>query len=65
MQRQLLVVMGPSGAGKSRIATSLAAAIIAPMFEGDDYHPASNRKKMAAGEALTDEDRSHLVNNRL
>ncbi|MEL7445346.1 MAG: gluconokinase, partial [Pseudomonadota bacterium] len=30
----------------------------APMFEGDDYHPASNREKMAAGEALTDKDRA-------
>ena len=28
------------------------------MLEGDDFHPAANRRKMASGAALSDEDRA-------
>ncbi len=53
----VLVVMGVSGSGKSTVAGALAHELKWDLQEGDDLHPASNVKKMAAGHALTDEDR--------
>ena len=50
-------IMGVSGCGKSTIGTMLAKALSLPFFDGDDFHPSQNVQKMAAGEALTDEDR--------
>ncbi len=52
-----LVVMGASGSGKSTVATALADATGWTFVEGDDLHPAENRRKMAAGTPLTDDDR--------
>jgi len=53
----ILVLMGPSGAGKSALGRALSADIGLPFLEGDDFHSAHNRARMAAGTALTDEDR--------
>jgi gluconokinase len=53
----IVVVMGVSGSGKSTLAARLAERTGWPFAEGDDYHPAANRAKMAAGIALNDEDR--------
>ncbi len=50
-------VMGVSGCGKSTIGALLADALSVPFFDGDDFHPAANVSKMAAGEPLTDVDR--------
>ena len=50
-------IMGVSGCGKSTIATRLAKELGIPFFDGDDFHPACNVSKMAAGEPLTDDDR--------
>ena len=50
-------VIGVSGTGKSTLAGRLAQALDAPFLEGDDFHPASNIKKMRRGEPLNDEDR--------
>lgn len=50
-------VMGVSGCGKSTIGALLAEALLVPFFDGDDFHPAANVSKMAAGAPLTDEDR--------
>src|SRR5204863_507757 len=62
---------GPSGAGHfakmvhngieygmmQALAEGLAKRLGWPLIEGDDYHPAANICKMAAGIPLTDEDR--------
>lgn len=51
------VVMGVAGCGKSTIARALAGATGGLFIEGDDFHPAANKEKMAAGIPLTDADR--------
>jgi len=53
----IVVVMGVSGSGKTTIAERLAAAEGWPLLEGDSFHPPANVAKMAAGTALTDDDR--------
>ncbi|HMI49437.1 MAG TPA: gluconokinase [Gemmatimonadaceae bacterium] len=58
MSRGLYVVMGVSGSGKTVIGTALARALGVEFVEGDDYHPADNVKRMAAGIPLTDDDRA-------
>jgi gluconokinase len=54
----LYVVMGVSGSGKTVIGLALARALGVEFVEGDDYHPAENVKRMAAGIALTVDDRA-------
>lgn len=53
----LVVVMGVSGSGKTSVGKALAARLGVAFIEGDSLHPAENIAKMAAGIALTDEDR--------
>ena len=53
----IVVLMGVSGAGKTTIGEALAQRLGWPLIEGDDYHPAANVAKMAAGTPLTDADR--------
>jgi gluconokinase len=50
--------MGVAGCGKTRVGLLLAKALHASFIEGDDFHPAANVERMAAGIALTDADRS-------
>jgi gluconokinase len=54
---QIVVVTGVSGVGKSTVARALARALDWTFAEGDDFHPEANRRKMASGVQLTDEDR--------
>lgn len=54
---QSIVVMGVSGSGKSTIARALAERIGAEFCDADSLHPPGNLAKMAAGQALDDEDR--------
>ncbi len=49
--------MGVSGTGKSTIGKLLSEALHIPFFDGDDFHPESNVKKMRSGQPLNDEDR--------
>ncbi|SHM89815.1 NADP-dependent phosphogluconate dehydrogenase [Polaribacter sp. KT 15] len=53
----VVFIMGVSGCGKSTIGNLLAKELEIPFFDGDDFHPESNIRKMSNGEALNDEDR--------
>ena len=53
----IVVLMGVSGAGKTTIGTLLAQREGAVFADADDYHPQANKDKMAAGQALNDDDR--------
>jgi gluconokinase len=53
----IAVVMGVSGAGKSTLGQALARTLGWRFIDADDYHPAANVAKMAAGAPLDDEDR--------
>ena len=52
-----VIVMGVSGSGKTTVGQALAKELGVEMIEADEYHPPDNIAKMAAGIALTDEDR--------
>jgi len=53
----IVVLMGVSGSGKTTIGMLLAERTGAVFADADDYHPAANKAKMAAGHPLNDEDR--------
>ena len=53
----IVVLMGVSGSGKTTVGTVLAKQAGATFADADDYHPEANKKKMAAGQPLNDEDR--------
>ena len=53
----IVIVMGVSGCGKSTIGQLLAERLGCPFLDADEFHPAGNVTKMAAGMPLTDEDR--------
>ena len=53
----ILVVMGVSGAGKSLIGELLARRLGCDFIDGDSFHSAANKDKMAHGIPLTDDDR--------
>lgn len=53
-----IIVMGVSGCGKSTVGEGLARVYGVPFFDADDYHSQGSIRKMAAGEPLTDADRS-------
>jgi carbohydrate kinase (thermoresistant glucokinase family) len=55
---QHIIVMGVSSCGKSTLAHALATQLGWSMIEGDEYHPAANIAKMAAGTPLNDADRA-------
>lgn len=51
------LVMGVMGSGKSTVGKMLGERLGCAFYDGDDYHPASNREKMGRGIPLTDGDR--------
>lgn len=58
MTSDIFVVMGVSGCGKSTVGVQLAKALGLVFLEGDHLHCARNVARMAAGVALSDEDRA-------
>jgi len=54
----IVVLMGVSGSGKTTIGTLLAQRTGTVFADADDYHPQTNKQKMAAGHPLNDEDRA-------
>ena len=57
MKSSRFVVMGVSGCGKSTVGRLLARRLNIEFLEGDELHSPQNVARMAAGVALTDEDR--------
>lgn len=57
MSTPIIIVMGVSGTGKSTIGRLLAETTQLPFYDGDDYHPIENIRKMQAGQPLNDQDR--------
>ncbi|MES2982987.1 MAG: gluconokinase, GntK/IdnK-type [Verrucomicrobiota bacterium] len=57
MNPNIFILMGVTAVGKTTLGKSLAEATHGRFFDGDDFHSASNREKMAAAIALTDQDR--------
>ena len=53
----IVLVMGVCGSGKTSVGEALAEKLACDFLEGDDLHPPANRQKMAAGQALNDNDR--------
>jgi gluconokinase len=56
-----IVIMGVAGCGKSTVGAAVAAAEGLPLVEGDDFHSAASRAKMASGTPLTDADRAQWL----
>jgi gluconokinase len=54
---RIIVVMGVSGSGKTTVGRKLAETLGWAFYDGDDFHPAANIAKMAAGQPLADADR--------
>lgn len=53
----VVIVMGVSGCGKTTVGQILAHRLPGVFFDGDDYHPAANVRKMRSGQPLEDMDR--------
>lgn len=53
----VVVLMGVSGSGKTTIGKLLAEKTGTVFADADDYHPESNKQKMASGQPLNDDDR--------
>lgn len=53
----VIVLIGPMGCGKTTIGQLLAQTLKWQFYDADDFHPASNKRKMAQGIALDDKDR--------
>jgi gluconokinase len=53
----IVLLMGVAGVGKTAVGQGLAARLGCAFVDGDDLHPEANRRKMAAGQPLDDDDR--------
>ena len=57
MSAPAIILVGVCGSGKSLLGPMLARSLSAVFDDADDYHLPENRAKLAAGIALTNEDR--------
>ncbi len=57
MHPNVFILMGVAATGKTTLGLALAAETNGTFLDGDDFHPESNRLKMAAGHPLNDADR--------
>lgn len=55
---RVIILMGVAGSGKSTVGALLAARNHGRFFDADDFHPESNKQKMADGIPLDDDDRA-------
>ena len=53
----IVVLMGVSGSGKTTVGRAVAAELGWTFLDADDFHSQASIAKMAAGIALTDDDR--------
>ena len=53
----ILILMGVCGSGKTIIGKALAERLHSTFYDGDDFHPESNKEKMSRAVPLTDEER--------
>lgn len=53
-----ILIMGVTGSGKTTIGRLLSSQLGWPFYDADDFHSQGNIRKMASGNALTDEDRA-------
>jgi carbohydrate kinase (thermoresistant glucokinase family) len=53
----LIVVMGVTGVGKTTVGRLIATELSLPFHDADDFHPETNRRKMAAGIPLSEGNR--------
>ena len=58
----VIILMGVAGSGKTTIGRALAEALGWQFHDADDFHSSANKQKMAAGQALTDQDRRPWLN---
>ncbi|MEW7291989.1 NADP-dependent phosphogluconate dehydrogenase [Aquimarina sp. 2304DJ70-9] len=56
--KTVYIVFGVSGSGKTTIGKVLAKTLDIPFYDADDFHSATNIKKMSDGIPLNDEDRN-------
>jgi gluconokinase len=54
----VVILMGVAGSGKTTVGTLLATDLGWPFYEGDDFHPPKNIRKMKRGIPLSDKDRA-------
>ena len=54
----IILLMGVAGSGKTKIGKMLGDRLGWRFYDGDDYHPENNIRKMSSGIPLTDEDRT-------
>jgi gluconokinase len=57
MKAQIVLLMGVSGSGKTTVGALLAGRLNWPFADADSFHSPANVAKMAAGHALSDDDR--------
>ncbi len=59
---KVIIIMGVTGSGKTTIGQRLASRLSLPFIDADTFHSEENRRKMSAGQPLTDDDRLPWLN---